>query len=88
MKEDEIIQVANILEEWNPLSEGANSIDDLDGYRIEAIDIISSTNIIYGTKKVKMAIETVLTQAFGIELDQSKLTEAAIKIEAILTNRK
>ena len=40
MDETQIIKVAEVLSEWNPLGNEARNIPDLDGYRTEAIDII------------------------------------------------
>ena len=42
MHEEQITLVAKVLEEWNPLGDAANTVDGLDGYRYEAIDIIST----------------------------------------------
>ena len=83
-KDQQIIEIAKIIEDWNPLGEAANSIDDLEGYRYEAMDILSAINIIYKKEGIKNAIETVLTQAFKIEIDQSELTEATMKVKNIL----
>lgn len=84
MREDQIVQVAKVIEEWNPLGEAANTYDQLEGYRYEAIDIISTINISPSSIRVKNAIAQVLTQAFNIELDQGKLSEAAVTIKSIL----
>jgi len=83
-KEQQIIEIAKIIENWNPLGEAANSIDQLEGYRYEAMDIISAIDITYGKEKIKEAIEIVLTQAFNIELDQTKLMDATTRIKNIL----
>ena len=88
MTEEEIINVANILEEWNPLAEKANTIEGLEGYRYEAIDIISSSRILSKTQSIKESIEKVLTQAFSIKLNEQQLNEASNKIEAILLSSK
>ena len=69
MHEEQITQVAKVLEEWNPLGDAANTIDGLNGYRYEAIDIISTVEMLSGTSKVKKAISQVLTESFNIELD-------------------
>ena len=87
MNEELIIEVAKVIEEWNPLGEKANVIDGLEGYRYEAIDIISSSTILSRMQNVKESIEKVLTQAFNIELDKTKLDDAAKKIDAILTQK-
>lgn len=84
MHEEQIDQVAKVLEVWNPLGEAANTVDDLDGYRYEAIDIISTIELLSGANKVKKAIEQVLTQAFDIELEQAELAEVAQKVERLL----
>ena len=87
MREGEIVQVAKVLEEWNPLGEAFNTVEQLDGYRYEAIDIISTINIFPGSNKVKNAIERVLTQAFGIELNETDLAKASKKIGLILGSK-
>lgn len=83
-QEQQIIEIAKIIEDWNPLGEAANSIDQLEGYRYEAMDILSTINFTNKKEGIKMAIETVLTQAFKIEIDQSKLIEATMKVKNIL----
>jgi len=40
MNEKHITAISNVLTQWNPLGESANSVSDLNGYRVEAIDII------------------------------------------------
>ena len=84
MNEEQIIEVAKVLEEWNPLGEKANTVEQLDDYRYEAIDIIAAINIVNGPDKVKESIEQVLTQAFNIELNQVKLAEVENKIKSLL----
>jgi hypothetical protein len=84
MREDQIIQVAKVLEEWNPHGDAVNTFEQLEGYRYEAIDIISTINILPASNGVKNAIEQVLTQAFNIELNQDKLSKAAATIKNIL----
>jgi hypothetical protein len=84
MSEEKIVQVAKVIEVWNPLGEAANTVEQLDGYRYEAIDIISTINISSGPCNVSNTVEQVLTQAFDIELNQTKLLEATKEIECIL----
>ena len=89
MNQDEIIlEVAKILEQWNPLGEAANTVEQLEGYRYEAMDIISSIKIMPGTPNIKETTKTVLTQAFHIELDEVKLDDASKKIETVLKHIK
>ena len=84
MHEEQVTQVAKVLEEWNPLGDAANTADGLDGYRYEAIDIISAIELLAGPNKVKKAISQALTEAFTIELDQAELAEAAKRVEQLL----
>jgi len=51
MNKETISKVASVLNAWNPLGEKAKTITDLDGYRIEAIDILSTIN--YMKEKTK-----------------------------------
>ena len=85
MSSEQITKVAKIIEEWNPLGENANTIEGLEGYHYEAMDIISSYKILSKKQNIKESIEKVLTQAFKIELNETKLSEAAKQIEAILS---
>ena len=88
MKEELIDQIASILEKWNPLGEKASSIPDLDGYRVEAIDILSTINIISGSNKVERAINQVLAQAFDLELDKSELSRIAMEVKNTIDETK
>ena len=84
MDEEQITEVAKVLEEWNPLGDASDTVDGLDGYRCEAIDIISAIELFAGPNKVRKAISQVLTEAFNIELDQAELAEAAKRVEGLL----
>jgi hypothetical protein len=84
MHEEQITQVAKILEEWNPVGDAVNTVEGLDGYRYEAIDIISTVELLAGPNKVKKAISRVLTEAFNVELDQGELSKAAKRVEHVL----
>lgn len=86
MNKDKITKVASVIEEWNPLGSAENTTDNLDGYRYEAIDIIATIQLSNSSDKVKTSIEQVLTQAFNIELNQSKLAEATDKIKSLLNS--
>ena len=83
MKEQDIEQVRIILEQWNPLGDRASSIEDLDGYKTEAIDILSSYKIIPGLKLNK-AVKSVIEGAFDITVDTNELNVAVEKISKII----
>ena len=83
--EDKITsKVAAVLGSWNPLCEKANTVDGLDGYRIEAIDILSTINMMSGRDKIARAISQVLSQAFHIDIEPEGLKKAEKKIADII----
>jgi len=84
MDEEKILKVAKILDEWNPLGDAANTVDQLDGYHVEAIDIIATIQIFRGKNKVEKAISEVLTQAFNIDLDKKMLSKASKDVADVL----
>lgn len=82
MKEELVLEISNILSEWNPLGESANSVEGLEGYKYEAMDILSTIQI---TKiPPEEAIAQVLTQAFKMTLNESELKIYSVKIEQLL----
>ena len=82
MKEELISSISDILNEWNPLGNQAESIADLEGYKYEAMDILSAIKI---TKvHTEIAVSDVLTQAFRISLDDDQLKYYSSKIEQLI----
>lgn len=69
--EEEISAVSLILSRWNPLGSRA-----LEGYRSEAIDIISIIGL-EGLTKADAMIREVLNQAFGLSLSRADCSEPA-----------
>ena len=85
MKEDTIVKVAKVLEEWNPLGEKAKTVEALNGYRVEAIDILATLGVFYHNN-IEEAISGIVGQAFNINLIESEVKLAAEKIKKILDN--
>ena len=83
MKDETIGKVAKILEEWNPLGEYAGFVKDLDGYRVEAIDIISTLDMFQGNT-VEKTVSGVLEEAFDISLESDEVKLASEKIRKLL----
>ncbi len=80
---DEIISsVANILDDWNPLGDKAATIDSLEGYKYEAMDILSTIEV--AKLPVEKAVSQVITQAFSITLSESELKHYSAKIGQLL----
>ena len=84
MKEETIVEVAKVLERWNPLGERANSIESLEGYRYEAIDIISCYQMMKSSDQVAEATKLVLEQAFDLMLTESDVQKSAREITKAL----
>lgn len=85
MKEELVSSIAGILREWNPLGEAAESTLELEGYKYEAMDILAVLNI---TKvPVSKAVYNVLTQAFGITLNEAETEYYSAKIEKLLRTK-
>ena len=82
MKGELISSVSAILNEWNPLGEEAAKINDLDGYKYEAIDILSTIQIT--NSSVEKSVSLVISQAFGISLDATEVKYYSSKIENLL----
>ena len=84
MDETQIIKVAEVLSEWNPLGKTAHNISDLDGYRTEAIDIIATFHLPFGGVTERSKVMNVLNQAFDLSLSEKDCAEPARKIALIL----
>ncbi len=77
-------QVAEVLARWNPLGTMANTVPDLNGYEIEAADIIGNLEIgIFGSK-LDAIIRDTLNQAFGLSLSTKDCAGPAREIALIL----
>ena len=84
MDDVQISKVAAVLAEWNPLGSRADSVSDLDGYRIEAIDIIMALGVFRRFAAPEETVSDILNQAFDLSLKPSDCVTPARKIELIL----
>lgn len=84
MKEETIKVVAQALAKWNPLGDHADLIPDLEGYRTEAIDIISLISFSSGKVSTAQAISQVLSEAFELPLDDAAVQGGSSEIDEIL----
>ena len=80
MDETQIIKVAEVLSEWNPLGNEARNIPDLDGYRTEAIDIIVMFHLPFIGASETSRVMNVLNQAFGLSLSEKDCMEPLGKL--------
>jgi len=86
MEEKEIAEVAAILARWNPLGEAAADVPDLEGYRIEAGDIIGAFDIFGRAMKIETIVRDTLNQAFHLSLTRAECAEPAKKILGVLSH--
>ena len=68
MEEEQISKVAAVLAECNPLRSRADSVSDLDGYRIEAIDIIMALGVFRRFVAPEKTVSDILNRAFDLSL--------------------
>jgi hypothetical protein len=85
--DDQTEQLARILSEWNPLGDDADSVPDLDGYRIEAEDILFGLYLFGSKKDVVHTVRDVMNQAFNLSLSVNECLDAAGRISAILKTK-
>lgn len=57
-----------MLSEWNPLGDQSSQISDLENYEIEATEILFHNNKKNSVGQMSKMINTVLGQAFGIDV--------------------
>lgn len=79
--------VAKLLAEWNPLGDAAKKITDLDGYRVEAADIVFGLKVRGDSVSPEKHVMDVLNQAFGLKLDLQSCVGPAKKITAVLAEK-
>ena len=85
MEEIKIQRIMQILTKWNPLKDKAKEIKDLDNYRTEAIDIVSTYNIFCGKDDSFVnLVKDILNQAFDITLSNKDCKTTAKKILKVI----
>jgi len=84
MNEEKITAVASVLAQWNPLGEGARNVADLDGYRVEAADIIFGLKVRGNSVKPERLVMEVLNQAFDLSLTPQSCIVPEKEIEEIM----
>lgn len=84
MDEVPISKVAAVLAEWNPLGSRADSVSDLDGYRIEAIDIVMALGVFRGVVAPEKIVCDTLNQAFDLSLKPTDCVVSTRMIQIII----
>jgi hypothetical protein len=87
MEDYEISEVAKILSEWNPLGDDAGSVNDLDGYKTESVDILFELEMSGMNPSISKMVAQVLNEAFDIELTENECSDAANRIIGVLSKK-
>ncbi len=88
MKEKLIQDVMKILNYWNPLGTAAKSVNDLDNYRTEAIDILFNIGLEQPNPHILTIIKEVINEAFDLSLSNEDCTDAAKLISDLINKDK
>ena len=88
MEDYEVSEVAKILNDWNPLGDEAERVDDLDGYKTESTDILFELEMSgMSNARVMEVLMQVLSEAFDIELTENECSDAANRIIGVLSKK-
>ena len=80
----QIEKVMHVLTKWNPLGDMATTVRDLDNYRTEAIDILFNIGMPGSPTNFARIVQSVLNQAFDLDLSLDDCLGAAGKIKQIV----
>ena len=82
--DNKTVRIAKVLEDWNPLGSESIKVRDLNGYRTEAMDILSGLEFSLTEVSLVEIIQSILNDSFMLDLSLDACRPAAEKIEAIL----
>ena len=82
--EEHIQKVMQLLVAWNPLGDRVNSIEQLDDYRTEAIDILFLLSLRGSKASAALAVRDVLNQAFDLSLSVKECMDVGREISTFL----
>ncbi|HCN68529.1 MAG TPA: hypothetical protein DIT03_09730 [Candidatus Accumulibacter sp.] len=88
MNEEQITAVADALANWNPLGAAAQGVPDLDGYRVEAADILFGLKLRGRSVRADEFVAMVLNDAFDLGLDAKTRSPQAKEIVPILQEKR
>ncbi len=82
--EEQIQKVMELLAAWNPLGDRVNSIEQLDDYRTEAIDILFHLSLSGSKASSARIVRDVLNQAFDLSLSLQECMDVGREISTFL----
>ena len=80
MNDDLIRKIQDIFINWNPLGEKSKSINDLDDYYTEVVDILFELNNKSTKPKIQKTIQDILNEAFDLSLSFDECNESALLV--------
>ncbi|MBW2039999.1 MAG: DUF1871 family protein [Deltaproteobacteria bacterium] len=83
IKEEHIRKVMDLLTAWNPLGNRADTIEDLDNYRTEAIDILFHLGLSGRKTSPARIVRGVLNEAFDLSLSLEECMDVGREISTI-----
>jgi hypothetical protein len=82
--EKHIQKVMQLLVAWNPLGDRMNSIEQLDDYRTEAIDILFHLSLKGPNASPARIVQDVLNEAFDLSLSLEECMDVGRKISRLV----
>jgi len=87
--DQQIIEIQNILCEWDPLGDQKTRIPDLNNYETEAMDIASALYIFTHNKNSTITlVRQIINEAFDLTLSRDDAAMTGTKIWQILLKYK
>ena len=86
ISEEHIKKVMELLTEWYPLGDSADSIEDLNNFRTEAIDILFTINSEGSKATPARIVRDALNQAFDLSLSLEECMEVSREILEQVSN--
>jgi len=84
--EEHIQKVMQLLVAWNPLGDRVNSIEQLDDYRTEAIDILFHLSLNGPNASPARIVQDVLNEAFDLSLSLEECMDVGRKISTLVAD--
>jgi len=78
--EEHIQKVMQLLDTWNPLGDRSRSVEDLNHYRTEAIDILFHLDAGILSDNPTRVVQEILNGAFDLTLSLDECQDGAQKI--------
>ena len=82
--DEQLVSIAKVLADWNPLGNASSGVPDLNGYQTEAEDIAFGLELAGHKTNIARMTRDVLNEAFDLDLSIDDCLGTAEKIKNIL----